>query len=343
MMKKIFYTLLAVLGIHALFTGCEEDGTQVVMLEDPLAPEFVSFPDMTLVRDNAADTLIFTATPVDPGFTASANYFIEVCETGNDFEDLAVLWTGVRVDEIKISVGDANATLKKSFPADATTSLDYRLRSVLIVDAGTGAPGTSSNPLEYTSQTTSSSTTIYGFPRLDLNNSGKVQKVESPLGDGSYSGIVKMATASPFTLTDPDTGTDYGGSGGVLAVDGAVITPPAEGYHVLDVDVNAMTYEFTQRAIGLVGSATPNEWNSPDQKMEYDQATGTWSITLDLVVGEMKFRLNDGWAWNLGGTPESLVHDGSNLPITVAGNYTVTLNITDFEGELGTCTIVQNN
>ncbi|MEE4116545.1 MAG: SusE domain-containing protein [Marinilabiliaceae bacterium] len=342
-MKKIFYTLLAVLGMVALFTGCEEDGTRIVMLDNPLAPEFVSFPDMTLVRDNAGDTLIFTATPVDPGFTASATYFIEVCESGNDFADIAILWTGVLVEEIKITVGDANAALKKSFPTDATTSLDYRLRSVLIVDAGSGALGTSSNPLEYISQTTTSATTIYGFPRLDLNNSGKTQKVESPLGNGVYSGIVKMDPAQAFTLTDPDASVNYGGAAGLLAVDGAAITPPAEGYHVMDVDLNAMTYEFTQRAIGLIGSATPNEWNTPDQKMEYDQASGTWSITLDLVVGEIKFRMNDGWAWNLGGTPASLVHDGANLPITVAGNYTVTLTVTDYDGELASCTIVQNN
>lgn len=326
----------------ALFTGCEEDGTQIVMLDNPVAPEFVSFPDMTLVRDNAADTLIFTATPVDPGFTASASYFIEVCESGNGFEDVAILWTGVKVDEIKMSVGDANAVLKKNFPTDATTSLDYRLRSVLIVDAGTGSLGTSTNPLEYISGTTTGSTTIYGFPRLDLNDSGKAQKVESPLGDGVYSGIVKMDPAQAFTLTDPDAAINYGGTGGVLAVDGAAITPPAAGYHVLDVDVNGLTYEFTQRAIGLIGSATPDAWDS-DQKMEYDQATGIWSITLDLVVGEIKFRMNDGWAWNLGGTTDNLVHDGANLPITTAGNYTVTLTVNDYDGELATCTIVQNN
>lgn len=341
MMKNIFYTLIAILGIITLFTGCEEDGTQIVMLDNPIAPAFVSFPDMTLVRDNASDTLIFTATPVDPGFEASANYFIEACLNGNAFADATVLWSGVSVDEVKISVGDANAALKKSFPNDATTSVDFRLRSVLTVDAGTGALGTSTNPLEYMSGTTTADVTIYGFPRLDLNNSGKVQKVESPLGDGAYTGIVKMDPASPFTLTDPDTGTDYGDAAGALAVDGLAITPPAAGYHILDVDVNALTYVFTERQIGLVGSATPNEWNSPDQKMDYDQATGTWSITLDLVDGEIKFRLNDGWAWNLGGTPDNLVHDGDNIGVT-AGNYTITLTITDFDGELGTYTIVQN-
>lgn len=342
-MKNRLYILFTILGLIVLFTGCEKDGEKIIMSDNPTAPSFLSFPDMTLIRDNANDTLIFTGTPVDPGFDASASYFIEACLSGNGFEDVALLWSGVNVDEVKISVGDANGILKRKFPADATTSLDFRLRALLTVDAGTGAPGTSTDPFEYSSAITTADVTIYGFPRLDLNNSGKDQKLESPLGDGNYSGIVKMAVSSSFTLTDPDTGTDYGGAAGALAVDGAAITPPADGYHVLDVDVNAMTYEFTQRAIGLVGSATPNGWDSPDQKMDYDQGSGIWSITLDLVVGEMKFRLNDGWAWNLGGTPDNLVHDGSNLPITVAGNYTVTLTITDFEGELATCTITQNN
>lgn len=342
-MKNILYKLFTILGLVVLFAGCEKDGEKIIMSDNPIAPSFLSFPDMTLVRDNASDTLIFTGTPVDPGFDASATYFIEACLSGNGFEDVALLWSGVHVDEVKISVGDANGILKRKFPADVTTSLDFRLRAVLTVDAGTGAAGTSSNPFEYISGITTSDVTIYGFPRLDLNNSGKVQKVESPLGDGNYSGIVKMDPASPFTLTDPDTGTEYGDAAGALAVDGAAITPPKAGYHVLDIDVPGLTYSFEEMQIGLVGSATPNGWDVPDQKMEYDQATGTWSITLNLVDGEFKFRLNDGWAWNLGGTPGNLVHDGSNLPVTVAGNYTITLTITDFEGELATCTITQNN
>jgi hypothetical protein len=183
--------------------------------------------------------------------------------------------------------------------------------------------------------------TTYGLPRLDLVGSGKTQKVESPTGNGVYSGIVKLDPANPFTLSDPDAGTQYGGATGVLAVDGAAIVPPKAGYHVLDVDVPGLTYTFEERQIGLVGSATPNGWDSPDQKMDYDQASGTWSITVDLIDGEFKFRLNDGWAWNLGGTPNNLVHNGDNIAAT-AGNYTITLTITDFAGELGTFTIVQN-
>ena len=79
--------------------------------------------------------------------------------------------------------------------------------------------------------------------------------------------------------------------------------------------------------------------------MEYNPATGTWSITLNLVDGEIKFRLNNAWAWNLGGTPDNLTVDGANIPLT-AGNYTIVLTITNpnsVKGEVGgTCTIVKN-
>ena len=77
--------------------------------------------------------------------------------------------------------------------------------------------------------------------------------------------------------------------------------------------------------------------------MDYDAQSGTWSITTDLVAGEIKFRKNDGWSWNLGGTADKLEHNGANIPVT-AGNYTITLTITNETAgsEAGTCTIVKN-
>jgi len=342
MMKKKLYTLLAIIGLIAFFTGCEKDGERIVMLENPVAPSIVSMPDMTLIRSQANDIIEFIGAPVNPGFTASASYSLEACAAGTNFANVTHIWQGTDVTSIKITIGEVNGALKRDFPADQVSEIDFRIKAVLVVDAGTGAPGTSTDPFAYFSKPVTADVTVYGLPRLDLLNSGKEQKVESALGDGVYTGIVKLDPASPFTLSDPDSGTQYGGTAGVLSVAGPAIVPPAEGYHVFDVSVPDLTYSFEARMIGLVGSATPNEWDSPDQKMDYDQSSGTWSITIDLVVGEIKFRLNDGWAWNLGGTTDNLVHNGDNLQISVAGNYTITLNITDFEGERATCTIVQN-
>lgn len=333
------------IGLTALFTSCEKDGEKVIMLSNPVAPTLTTVPDLTLERTSGTEVLEFVGTPIDPGFQASATYYLEACEAGTGFADPVTIWSGNQCKSMKITVSDLNGILLKKFPADASTPLDLRLRAVLVVDAGTGAPGTGTNPFSYSSALKSATAALYGLPRLNLVNSGMDQKIESALGDGKYTGLVKLDPTKPFTLNDPDAGTSYGGAAGTLAVNGAAIVPEITGWGRLTVDVTAQTFEISEYRIGLVGSATPNEWNSPDQPMEYDPATGTWSITLNLVDGEIKFRLNNAWAWNLGGTPDNLTVDGANIPLT-AGNYTIVLTITNpnsVKGEVGgTCTIVKN-
>lgn len=182
------------------------------------------------------------------------------------------------------------------------------------------------------------------MPRLDLIGSGVTQKIESALGDGKYTGFVKLDVTKAFTLKDPDANIVYGANGAALAVNGPAITAGANGWHKLNADTQALTYSSDPYMVGLVGSATPNGWGSPDQKMDYNAQTGTWYITIDLVAGDIKFRLNDGWAWNLGGTTDNLVHNGANIPVT-AGNYTISLTITvpaPIGSEAGTFTIVKN-
>ena len=347
-MKKNLLIYLIFIGLAGLFTACEEDGDKVIMLSNPVAPTLTTIPDLTLERSNGTQMLEFVGTPVDPGFQASATYYLEACEQGTNFTDPVTIWSGTQCKSMKITVSDLNGILVKKFPADASTPLDFRLRAVLVVDAGTGAPGTGTNTFSYSSALKGATVALYGLPRLDLVNSGMTQKIESALGDGKYTGLVKLDPANAFTLTDPDAGTNYGGAGGVLTVNGAAIVPSAAGWHRLNVDVNALTFDISAYMIGLVGSALTGDdtgWNSPDRKMDYDPATGTWSITIDLFNGDIKFRLNDGWAWNLGGTPDNLTVDGANIPLT-AGNYTIVLTITNpnsVKGEVGgTCTIVKN-
>jgi hypothetical protein len=136
----------------------------------------------------------------------------------------------------------------------------------------------------------------------------------------------------------------YGGANNKLVANGAALVAGVSGWHRLTVDTKALTYEIKEYRIGLVGSATPNGWDAPDQKMEYDHATGTWNITIDLVSGDIKFRVNDDWGWNLGGPLDALTVDGSNISVT-AGKYTITLTITkpnSVKGEVGgKCTITK--
>lgn len=338
--KSIIY--LAFVGLIGLLSACEKDGTTVVMLANPTAPTIQTIPDLTLKRTNGTDTLTFVGTAVDPGFQASATYILEAALSGTNFADPVTVISGVQDKAMKITVSDLNGLLLKKFPADEASSIDFRIRAVLIVDSGTGATGSSSNPLQYTSETKTASVTIYGLPRLDLIGSGITQKVESALGNGVYTGYVKLDASKAFTLTDPDTNTSYGANGTALAVNGpAIVVPsdPGSGWYNLTANVNALSFELKPYMVGLIGDATPNGWSAPDQKLDYNAQTGLWSITLNLVVGTVKFRLNDGWgnginlglgdATHTGYSLDNLWNDGGsqNIPIATAGNYTITLSI----------------
>lgn len=332
-MKKfiIYFTFIGLIG---LLFSCEKDETKVVMLTNPTVPTIQTVPDLTLKRANGKDTLTFVGTDVNPGFQASAVYSLEACAKGNNFADITVLKSGLAKSTFKITVSELNGILIKKFPTDVASNLDLRIKSVLVVDAGTGA-----KPKEYVSDAKTVVATTYGLPRLDLVGSGITQKIESALGDGKYFAFVKLDKTKAFTLKDPDANIVYGGAAGKLAVNGAAIIPTDTGWFKLNADTKALTYSTEAYMIGLVGSATANGWNSPDTKMDFDAQSGTWKITATLIDGEIKFRLNDGWAWNLGGTPDNLTQGGSNIAVT-AGTYTISLTI--INGTTGTCKIVKN-
>ena len=320
--------LILLIGLTGLLSSCEKDGEQIFMLDNPVAPEIVTMPDLTLKRPNGTQILEFVGTPVDPGFQASATYTLEASAAGTNFANPITIITSTQATSLKISTSDLNGIMLKSFPADEVSSVDFRLRSILVVDAGTTAPGTGNNPFESTSAVKNANVTLYGLPKLDLINSGIDQKIDSPLGDGKYFGYVKMDVTKPFTLKDPDANIVYGANGAALAVNGNPIVPTDNGWFKFNADTNALTYKMDAYMMGLIGSATPNGWDTPDQKMSYNVNTGKWEITIELVDGDIKFRLNDGWAWNLGGTPDKLTVDGPNIPVT-AGNYTIVLTITN--------------
>lgn len=336
-MKKFRIFPLLMIGMLSLFTACEKDGDKVVMLDNPVAPEIKTMPDLNLQRINGLNILTFEGTAVNPGFQASAAYSLEACAAGNNFVDAVVVATGVQ-PLFKLSVSDLNGILIKKFPSDQQSQVDFRIKAVLVIDNG----GASPVEKEYISASKTVAVNIYGLPRLDLIGSGMTQKIESALGDGVYKGYVKLDPAAAFTLSDPDNGKVYGdGGSGTLVENGAAIAPGAAGWHMMNANINAPgSYSMDAYMIGLVGSATPNGWDTPDQKMDYDAQTGKWFIEIDLIVGEVKFRKNDGWAWNLGGDNlDNLVQGGANLPIPAAGRYRITLTIID--DATGQCTIDQ--
>ncbi|MCT4588009.1 MAG: SusE domain-containing protein [Carboxylicivirga sp.] len=344
MNKSIIFLLM---GLFAFLVACENEGDKVIMLDSPVAPELVSMPDLNLTRDKGGETLKFNATAVDPGFTASATYYLEASEAGTEFAKVIPVYSGIDVNSIELTVSELNSILLKHFPEDATSSVDFRLRSILTVDAGTGAH----EPFEYTSETVTEDVTIFGFMRLDLIDSGMDQKITSPLSDGVYNGFVKLSPDNAFKLFDPETSTTYGGAGGTLSVDGAGIVVDETGWYDFTADIVGLTYNPEPHFIGIIGSATPTGWDS-DTDMDYDPQRGYWYIDIDLVGGDgnfIKFRRNDGWGWNMGladgeegGLSGNLQQGGvgNDIPIAESGNYRVIFTI--LSDDAGTYELIKN-
>jgi starch-binding outer membrane protein SusE/F len=159
-MIKNLLKYITVIGLAYVLFSCEKDEVKVYMLDNPIPPTIVSFPDLTLQISKATDTLVFVGTPVDPGFQASVKYYLEACATGTNFAKPLTVFTGIYDEVFKTTVGDLDKLMVKKFKAGQVV-VDFRIRAVLVVDAGTGALGTSTNPLAFNSETKTVSVTIY--------------------------------------------------------------------------------------------------------------------------------------------------------------------------------------
>lgn len=125
-----------------------------------------------------------------------------------------------------------------------------------------------------------------------------------------------------------DWGYNYGSDAadGTLQAGGANIAVDVEADYAVEIDFSTPNeYKYAVNRWGLIGSATPGGW-SDDTDLTWDAVNGVFTVTVDLVVGEVKFRANDDWALNYGGDLSDLSEGGANIAIDADGNYTLTLD-----------------
>lgn len=144
---------------------------------------------------------------------------------------------------------------------------------------------------------------------------------------GAYAltaGEVKFRSNHSWDAPNPNYGSDDGD--GTLDEGGANIAVSEAGEYAVTLDLSQpLAYAYRIDMWGLIGSATPDSWDS-DQDMIWDPVGGVFTITLDLVAGEMKFRANNAWDYDLGGDIAALTPGGSNIAVAADGNYTITLD-----------------
>ncbi len=107
--------------------------------------------------------------------------------------------------------------------------------------------------------------------------------------------------------------------------DKVAIPPPAEeGFYLIQVDLNNLSYALTKIDWGILGDALDG-WVT-DRDMTYFPPY-TWLINTDFINGEFKIRANDDWTLNYGkGAIDGMLElsSNSNIPIT-AGRKSVTV------------------
>lgn len=104
-------------------------------------------------------------------------------------------------------------------------------------------------------------------------------------------------------------------------------------------DAPELTFNPNDYQFGIIGAATTGGWDS-DQNMfhKFTNDVHTWYGVVSLTDGEYKFRINDAWNFDLGGSIDALSPGGANLVSPGPGTYYVTLSTAD-EGATWTATM----
>lgn len=140
------------------------------------------------------------------------------------------------------------------------------------------------------------------------------------------------AESSPFTLTVKELnvylvelGLRTGVASDVKVAVKAALSNQRSLLSEKTIKVTPYFDEIKPSEWGVVGSATPNGWNGPDIEM-WNASNGTLVAYATLTTGDIKFRKNNKWDVNLGGSNGTLTAGGANIAVT-AGTYKITINV----------------
>jgi len=331
-MKKLILKLTYVTALFAFMQSC--DDVERVYYNDA-AETVLSLSDnnLTLSEDNGTNEIL-TLTWSDPdyGFDAAALYSVQMDVQGGDFSNPQI-----------ISVG---SSLEKTFTVE---ELNAKLLSLSMTPAEEGVAifrikATLSEYQEIFSNTVNLNVTPYSS-LLDLSTNLGVVGSATPGGWGNenipdlkfyttattdvYVAYVTLRNGEIKFRNNNDWSENWGddGNDGTLDSYGANI-PVSAGTYKIEVNFSSMTYTMEAYSWGLVGSATPNQWNGPDLMLHYNSYQDDWRAVVTLGEGEVKFRFNNDWGLNYGddGADGSMEANGANISVS-SGHYLVSMNL----------------
>lgn len=160
-----------------------------------------------------------------------------------------------------------------------------------------------------------------------------VYRVVSEARDFKYSGAYYFAAGTEFKFYDSGSWIGIVGdinwneahsNGDFVIGDGANIVITEGAYYKITADTKKMVASLAKTGWEVIGDATAGGWDK-GQVMDYDPDSDTWSTTITVNDGDIKFRWDASWTINLGGDLNALTQDGPNIHIS-AGTYMIVLD-----------------
>jgi starch-binding outer membrane protein SusE/F len=347
-MKKLNKTLLVSFFIILAGLGaCEKDKNVSTYTE--IAPPILTptATNLVLSIDKEADDALSLSWTKAEGAT---NYTLEIDKKGNRFQNAQEYRISSGITTKKFTVKEVN-DLAVTFGLTPERASDIEAR----------VKGFSGITTAIYSKPVTISVTPYvpleiDYPALLVKGGNAWQTpairtkgflLSSPKSDSKYEGYLNLPNADgyggdAFKLISTTTQAQYGwgGTNKTISIGGGNLwLTPAPAYMKVNVDINALTIDFTPCQFFISGD--DNGWSTSATPMTYDAATKTLvANNVTLTAGKtfvftcngnynISYKVDNTGKLIFAGPP---TWSGVNIPITKTGVYTVTLDLSGGDG-----------
>ncbi|MDP4281500.1 MAG: SusE domain-containing protein [Bacteroidota bacterium] len=336
-MKKLSIIAFS-LGLLVFLFSCKKDETKATISSSPGAPVLNLTSGMNIVINKAYkdSTVTFTWSKADFGLNLVVSYTLQMDKQGKNFSDPVAV--GVVQNDLSLSLTYAELNNKLlSIESDPTNpipeamSLEFRVKAS--VSDYSSAAYSAAIPQTYTPFYVPIVYPILFVPGdyQGWNPADSSTTIASVKSNNLYEGYIwfpndnvqfKYTQGNSWTTNWGDNGAD-----GTLDPGGANIVAGPAGYYKLNVNLSSLTHSFLRTSWSVYGSAAGN--GSTDYDMTYDVTNKVWTVSLSLSTGTFKFRANHSNTLTYGDTKGNgtLVESGTEISVANAGNYTVTLDL----------------
>ncbi len=350
---------ISILSIF-LFTlfACEKEEERVI-IEFGDAPVLTATPTTSVLSRDLADEeaieFSWTELPVNwsnPEYAhdGAVSYIFEIDSAGNNFESPVLVEMGSNLSNT-YTVRDFNALLlEEGFAPEEEAKIEARIRITNNIETITSnVVNVEATP--YSTDIEPAYVYVPGAYQGWVPSDAPV--LVSAEDNGVYEGIITVNNEGAegeklkFKITSQPNwdGTNYGdGGAGVLSTDGGAgnLSVPEPYTYLINADLNDLSWSAEKYSWAIVGDAT-GSWDV-DTDLTFDNREGIWKTTMELVPGNIKFRLNDLWDTNYGDDDTSsnvLNAGGADIPVAEAGTYDIILDLSDESNPTYTLTKVE--